>query len=287
MPRISYVNGQYVPHADAWVHVEDRGYQFADGVYEVIAVIDGVLIDKAAHIDRLGRSLDALAMNWPVARAALRLIIDQVVRRNRVRNGKVYLQVSRGVAPRDFAIPQDGVSSLVVTASALPPFDLEKAGQGIAVITVPDQRWARRDIKTINLLPASLAKQQALDAGVTEAWMVDPDGTVTEGTSCNAWIVTAPGVLVTRQLSSHILGGVTRASLIDLAKAQGVTVEERPFTVDEAKTAREAFNTSSTVMLKPVVRIDGAPVGNGDVGPLTTVLLNAYGEFLTRGGAPS
>lgn len=287
MPRVSYVNGRYVPHADACVHIEDRGYQFADGVYEVIAVIGGRLIDETPHLDRLGRSLGELAMAWPVSRNALKVILRRMVRLNRIVDGKVYLQVTRGVAARDFAFPAHAASALVVTAGAIQPFDPEKSGKGVSVISVPDQRWARRDIKTVGLLPAALGKQKAVEAGAFEAWMVDGDGLVTEGTSSNAWIVTADGTLVTRHADAMILSGVTRGTLIALAGEMGVDFEERAFSLEEAKAAREAFVTSSTAFLRPVVKLDGDAIGDGEPGPLAVRLLAAYAEYMaTRGDRP-
>lgn len=273
-----------MPHAKAGVHIEDRGYQFADGVYEVIAVIAGRMIDETPHLDRLDRSLGEISIDWPMSRAALRIVLRETVRRNRIVDGKVYLQVTRGVAPRDFAFPAHAKPSVVVTASAIAPFDRVKAGKGIAAITLPDQRWARRDIKTVGLFPAAWAKQKAIDAGAGEAWQVDDDGFVTEGTSCNAWIVTADGTLVTRQTGPVILSGITRGTLLVLAAEMGIAFEERPFTVAEAKAAREAFVTSATAFVKPIISIDGVPVGDGKAGALTSRLLDAYGAYMKERG---
>lgn len=287
MPRVSYVNGQYVPHAYASVHIEDRGYQFADGVYEVIAVIDGRLIDETPHLDRLDRSLRELSMAWPVSRRALKMILRRMVRLNRIVDGKIYLQVTRGVAARDFAFPDHADSALVITAGAIAPFDPSISSKGVAVISVPDQRWARRDIKSIGLLPAALGKQKAVEAGAFEAWMVDDEGFVTEGTSSNAWIVTSDGVLVTRHANSMILSGVTRGTVIQLAAEAGFQFEERPFTIDEAKIAREAFVTSSTAFMRPVVQLDGVEIGGGMPGDLTIRLLHLYADYMkNRGDRP-
>ncbi|HYD64739.1 D-amino-acid transaminase [Azospirillum sp.] len=277
MARWAYVNGRYVPHTLAAVHVEDRGYQFADGVYEVVTLLDGRFADLDGHMARLDRSLKELRIAWPVAPRVLDFVVRELVRRNGVRNGSVYLQVTRGVAPRDFRFPDDTPSSLVVTTRRVQQW--AKPGQlsdGVAVITIPDIRWARRDIKTVALLPQALGKQQAAEAGAYEAWMVDPDGTVTEGTSANAWIVTPAGVLVTREASPRILNGVTRLSLLRLARERGVPVEERPFTVAEALDAREAFLSSAGTFAMPVTRIDGRAVGDGKPGALTMALRQAY-----------
>jgi len=278
MPRIAYVNGRYVPHRQACVHVEDRGYQFADGVYEVCEVTRGLIIDQTRHLDRLDRSLRELRIAWPLSRSALTVIMREVIRRNHVRNGLVYLQVTRGVAPRDHVFPGPGTRpALVVTARKT---DLEalarRAEAGIKVITVPENRWERVDIKSVGLLPNALAKQKAKEAGAQEAWFVDPDGTVKEGASTNAWIVTADGTLVTRQAEFGILRGITRTTVIDVAARLGVRVEERCFTVDEAKAAREAFITSATTVVMPVVSIDGHTVANGHPGSVALALRAAF-----------
>ncbi len=280
MPRISYVNGRYMPHRLAAVHIEDRAYQFADGVYEVIAVREGRLVDEEAHLARLDRSLGELAMAQPMARSSLRHVIREVIRRNRVRDGMVYLQVSRGVAPRDHAFPQRARPALVVNARAYkgPPAALQD--KGCTVVTVPDIRWKRCDIKTTSLLPNVLAKQAARDAGGYEAVMVDADGFVTEGSSTNFWIVTGKGVLVTRAPDTAILNGVTRRAVIDLARDAGLRFEERPFTVREAKAAKEAFLTSTTAFVLPVVAIDGAPLGDGRPGIFTRRLLADYRDHV-------
>jgi D-alanine transaminase len=272
--RIAYVNGRYLPHAHATVHIEDRGYQLADGVYEVCEVRGGVLIDERRHLARLHRSLDALAIAPPMGDAALGIVLRETVRRNRVRDGMVYLQVTRGVARRDHAFPDPPVKpALVVTARSIDPAKGEaSAATGIAVVTMPDIRWGRVDIKTVALTPNVLAKQAARAAGSREAWLVDADGFVTEGASTNAWIVTAAGELVTRRADHHILGGVTRLTLMDLARTERLAVVERPFTVAEAKAAREAFITAATTLVMPVVTIDGAPVGDGRPGPLAARL---------------
>lgn len=277
MSRIAYVNGLYGPHSEASVHVEDRGYQFADGVYEVCGVRRGRLIDEALHMERLKRSLRELRIDWPVSPSALPHILRQVIARNRLRDGMVYLQITRGVAPRDHAFPVNTPSSLVVTARRFNTARMQKSiTQGVSVVTMPDQRWARRDIKSISLLPNILAKQAAREAGAYEAWLVDADGFVTEGSSTNAWIVDDAGRIITRPLGNDILSGVTRLELLAAAKAEGLEVVERPFSVAEALRAREAFISASTAILIPVTRIDGAVIGNGAPGSIALRLRAAY-----------
>ena len=287
MPRLAYVNGRYLPHTQARVHGEDRGYQFADGVYEVVTIIDGRFADLDGHMVRLGRSLGELSIGWPVSRPVLEMIIRELVRRNGVDNGLVYLQVTRGVAPRDFKFPEPKVKpALVVTtrkvARFATPAQLEN---GVGVLTIPDIRWLRRDIKTVGLLAQALGKQKAAEAGCYEAWMVDADGLVTEGCSANAWIVTPDGTLVTRQPDHMILNGITRLSLLRLAGELGLAVEIRPFTVAEAYGAREAFVSSATTFALPVTRIDGRAIGDGKPGPISLRLRAAY--FAAVAGAAS
>lgn len=283
MSRVAYVNGQYVPHGNARVHVEDRGYQFSDGVYEVIAIHEGGLVDEQGHLQRLDYSLSELAIGWPLSQSALRVVLREVVRRNRIRNGIVYLQITRGVAMRDHAFPAAHTqSSLVVTARRMKPLDVETAAKGASVITIPDIRWKRRDIKTVSLLPNVLGKQKAREAGAYEAWMVDEDGVVNEGTSSNAWIVTAAGELVTRHADHAILNGITRRAVLEIARERGLTFVERPFTVDEAKKAREAFVTSTTSFVRPVTKIDDHPVADGKVGTLGMQLLAYYVEHVAN-----
>ncbi|MEM5500913.1 D-amino-acid transaminase [Ahrensia kielensis] len=274
MSRIAYVNGCYVPHNQAAVHIEDRGYQFADGVYEVCEIADGYIIDMTRHLGRLNRSLSELQMAWPVDKKAFVRIVKEVVIRNRVRNGLVYIQVSRGVAKRDHVFPSASVkSALVITARRSDPAQADaKAQTGVGVITVPENRWDRVDIKTVGLLPNVLAKQKAKEQGAAEAWFVDEDGMVKEGGSTNAWIVTQDGTLVTRPADHGILRGITRTTAIDAAEKLGLKVEERHFSVDEAKNAREAFITAATTILIPVVSIDGDSVANGHAGSITEQL---------------
>jgi D-alanine transaminase len=276
--RVAYVNGAFVRHADAAVHIEDRGYQLADGVYEVWAVFDGRLIDAAGHYTRLARSLDELRIAWPVSKAALPLLLSETLRRNRIRDGLVYLQITRGVASRDHPFPNPPVApSLVLTAKRVDVDAAEaRAASGVAVITTPENRWGRCDIKTIGLLPNVLAKQKAREAGAYEAWFVDDMGFVTEGASTNAWIVDADGVLRTRSIQANILRGVTRATLLGVASVEGLEVEQRGFSVEDVKNAREAFITGAGTLVMPVVSIDGHPIGGGIPGPVAKRLRRLY-----------
>src|SRR5206468_1745417 len=243
MSRIAYVSGQYLPHRQAAVHIEDRGYQFADGVYEVIAVVNGHLVDEAPHLARLHRSLSELRIPAPMDDAALKVVIRETVRRNRVDTGIVYIQVTRGAAPREHAFPKAMKPALVVTSRRTKPPDPRLGQDGIAVITIPDIRWQRCDIKSVALVANVLGKQAAREKGAYEAWQVDHAGQVTEGTSTNAWIVTADDTVVTRAADSAILNGVTRLAILDIIRREGYRLVERPFTVAEAKAAREAFLT--------------------------------------------
>jgi D-alanine transaminase len=286
MPRIAYVNGRYVVHAEASVHIEDRGYQFADGVYEVCEVARGYIVDMPRHLARLKRSLKELSIAWPVSEGVLPMLLREVVRRNHVVNGLVYLQVTRGVASRDFVFPANARSALVITArKADPAAQAKRAETGIKVITVAENRWDRVDIKSTGLLPNVLAKQKAKEAGAQEAWFVDADGSVKEGGSSNAWIVTRDGVLVTRPAEHGILRGITRTTLFDVAAKLGLKVEERSFSVAEAKAAREAFISSATTIAMPVVEIDGAPVANGHPGSMTLSLRQAFFDIAEKSPA--
>lgn len=280
MSRIAYVNGSYLPHGSAAVHIEDRGYQFADGVYEVCEVKGGRLVDETRHLNRLERSLNELKIASPMSRGALGVVLRETVRRNRVREGLVYMQVTRGVARRDHAFPKPGTPpALVITAKSV---DMAKgeanAAKGVKVITLPDNRWERVDIKSVGLLPNCLAKQAAREAGAYEAWLVDKDGFVTEGSSTNAWIVTKDGVLVTRYADNGILKGITRTTLFDLCAREGIRIEERQFSVAEAQEARECFLTSATTIVMPIVAIDGRPIGNGAPGSIATGLRSKFHE---------
>jgi D-alanine transaminase len=285
MSRIAYVNGRYGPLRDAKVHVEDRGYQFADAVYEVCEVRGGKLIDERRHIERLKRSLGELRIALPMSVAALGVILREVVSRNRIGYGLVYLQIGRGVAKRDHAFPSPAVTpSVVVTAR---PLNLARsealAKTGIAVVSVSDNRWGRVDIKTVGLLPNVLARQAAIDQGARDAWLIDKDGAVTEASSANAWIVTQSGKLVTRRADHAILRGITRTVVFDQVKGQGLAIEERSFTLDEAFAAREAFITSATQTVMPVVKIDGRTIGDGKPGPIATALRQQFYRYAEAG----
>lgn len=280
MGRIAYVNGRFVPHAEAFVHIEDRGYQLADAVYEVWALFGGKLADPEGHFARLERSLSELRIDMPMSRTALTMVLREAVRRNRVREGLVYLQVSRGVAPRDHAFPTVPVRpAVVITVSRVDREATEaRAARGVGVVTTPENRWGRCDIKTVGLLPNALAKQKAREVGAVEAWFVDDLGLVTEGASSNAWILDQEGILRTRDTNANILRGVTRLSLMDVAREIGLKVEERPFTPDEARAAKEAFITGAGSLVLPVVSVDGKPVGDGTPGPVASKLRRLYIE---------
>lgn len=278
MSRVAYVNGVYHPHSQAVVHVEDRGFQFADGVYEVWSVIDGALADYEGHMERLYRSLSELRIDPPMSRQSLTQVLRETLRRNRVRNGIVYLQITRGTARRDHPFPPPGTPPSVVVTSKSMNFDVleAKAAKGITVLTQPDNRWGRCDIKTVGLLPNVLAKQAALDSGAGDAWLVDEMGLVTEGTSNNAWIVDKNGALRTRDIQANILRGITRQTLMQIVAEEGLSVDERPFSVEDAKEAREAFVTSASAFVLPVVGIDGTRIGDGKPGPLARRLRELY-----------
>ncbi|WP_037493247.1 D-amino-acid transaminase [Sneathiella glossodoripedis] len=283
MSRIAYVNGQYVPHQEAAVHIEDRGYQFADGVYEVIPIVANKLIGEEGHLDRLWRSLDELQIDAPMKRKPLQLVMRELLRQNGIETGLIYLQVTRGVAPRDHPFPKDAVPSLVMTAKRTSLAKAEaKAEEGVAVITVPDIRWARRDIKSVSLLPNVLAKQKAVEEGAYEAFQVDDDGFITEGSSTNAWIVLQDGTLVTRPASNDILSGITRADLLKLLENKDFKVELRPFSVDELLNAREVFLTSSSSYVQPVVQVDGKSIGNGKPGSISNELRAVFKDYMNN-----
>jgi D-alanine transaminase len=278
MGRVAYVNGRFVRHADAAVHIEDRGFQFADGVYEVWAVFGGHLADAAGHFVRLRRSLSELRITPPMTDAALKIVLGEALRRNRVSDGLVYLQINRGVAKRDHPFPDPPVApSVIITAKSVNLAAGEaRAARGVGVISVDENRWGRCDIKTVGLLPNVLAKQAAKEADAVEAWFVDSLGLVTEGASSNAWIVDADGVLRTRDVQANILRGVTRASAVRLIAELGLSLDERAFTIAEAKSAREAFITGAGSLVLPVVRIDGTIVGDGAPGPVAKRLRELY-----------
>lgn len=278
MSRVAYVNGAYRPLASASVSIEDRGFQFADAVYEVWAVRDGRLLDVEGHVTRLRRSSGEIGMLVPMTDAALLAVVNETVRRNRVRDGLAYLQISRGAAPRDHAFPNPPTrQSVIVTAKSADMKAMEaRARAGIAVVSAPDLRWRRCDIKSVSLLPNVLAKQAAREAGAFEAWLVDEAGQVTEGTSSNAWIVDGDGRLRTPPLSANILAGVTRATLIRLAGELQIPLIEQAFTVAEAHAAREAFISSASAGALAVISIDGIKIGAGAPGPIVRRLRDAY-----------
>lgn len=285
MPRYAYVNGRFVLHGQAAVHIEDRGYQFADGVYEVIPVHRGGVVDEAPHLDRLAYSLGELRIAMPVARAPMRLIARELMRRNELTNGFLYIQVTRGVAPRAHPFPKPAPRpALVMTTRQMAVPSEDAIERGISVVSTPDQRWARCDIKSISLLPNVLAKELAANWGGAEAWQLDGEGYVTEAAASNAWIVTHDGAVVTRQVDTDILSGITRLSLQRVIEATGHRLEIRPFTLDEAYNAREAFITASTQYVMPVTRIDDRIIGNGRAGLLTTELRRAYTEHVAEQG---
>ncbi|MGO4565634.1 D-amino-acid transaminase [Rhizobium sp. 2YAF20] len=284
MPRIAYVNGRYLAHADAMVHVEDRGYQFADGVYEVCEVRHGLIVDLTRHLNRLDRSLAELRIARPMTRAALVVVICQTLRRNRVRNGMFYLQVTRGVARRDHVFPADGTpSSIVVTAKSTDQSAIaRKNAFGIKAITVRDNRWDRVDIKSVGLLPNALARQQAKEAGAQEAIYVDHNGMVKEGAATNVWIVDADGKLVTRPAEHGILRGITRTTLIDIAAKLGLPLEERFFSVEEMMASREVFVTAATSICFPIVSIDGQAIANGHPGSVSQKIREAFFDIAEK-----
>ena len=279
MSRIAYVDGVYQPLDMPGIYVEDRGYQFADGVYEVCAVHNSRLVDEEAHLDRLQHSLAELGITAPMSRAAMKIVVRETMSRNRIRNGIVYIQVTRGVASRDHNYPAGLKPVLVVTARHTDPARRASVlRDGISVVTVPDQRWARCDIKSISLLPNVLARQTAKDKGVQEAWQVDADGMVTEGAATNAWIVDKAGVLRTRPADGGILNGIVRQTIIGLLDELDLKFEERAFSVEEAMSARECFSTASTLAVFPVISIDGNHIGDGKPGAVAKKITNQYDQ---------
>jgi len=276
--RTAYVNGRYVPHGHAGVHIEDRGLQFGDAIYEVVGVASGHFLDEEEHLDRLERSVREIGMAMPMDRNALKLVVREMARRNGVRDGLIYLQVTRGAVRRDHAVPRNALRpTLIVTARRLDPLGIkDRQANGVGVHTRPDERWARRDVKSTNLLPNILAKTAARDAGAYEAWLVDDEGYVTEGASTSAWIVDADGKIVTRDLSNAILPGVTRRVILEAAAQGQLAIAERKFTLKEALAAREAFMTAATLGATPIVAIDGRPVGDGKPGPVTRRVQELY-----------
>jgi len=262
------------------VHVEDRGYQFGDGVYEVVSVVKCRLIDLEGHLDRLERSLSELRINWPVKRQVLVILMRQLLVRNGVADGLIYIQVTRGVAPRDHKFPKNVKPSLVMTTKKVVHENSPRFANGVKVVTIPDIRWVRCDIKSTSLLPNCLGKQTAAEAGAYEAWQVNDNGYITEGTSSNAWIISENGELITRAPTSEILNGITRLTILKIATELGVAFTERPFSVEEAKSSREAFTTSATSFVTPVVQIDNTAIGDGVPGALTRKLTEQYHTYI-------
>ena len=284
MSRIAYVNGSYVPQSEAQVNVEDRGYQFADGIYEVVHLYRGRFTDWELHFARLQRSLGEVRIAMPMGRAALERVLAEVARRNRVEDGLLYMQVTRGVAPRDHVFPRAGTPpSLVVTVRRVPPYPKDVDRWTMSVVSRPDERWARRDIKSVGLLPNVLARQAAREQGAGEAILVDGEGMVTEGAATSFWIVDSHGVLRCPPQTNAILPGCTRAALIEQLRAEGIAFEDRAFSLEEARAAREAFITSATSFVKPVVKLDGVAVGDGAVGSVTRRLFALFARHVQGG----
>lgn len=283
MARIVYVNGEYVPEDEAKISIFDRAFLFADAIYEVTAILDGKLVDYDAHMERLHRSLNELDMAQPATDAEIREMHEQLMERNNLTNGLIYMQITRGVAERDFAYPEaDAPQTMIAFTQEKDLAGSTQARTGIKIITIPDIRWQRRDIKSTGMLAQAMGKQAAKAAGVSDAWMVE-DGYVTEGTSNTAFIVVDGNKLITRPLSNAVLPGITRRTILKLAATGAISVEERPFTVDEAKSADEAFLTSASSFVMPVVEIDGDMIGGGQPGPVTRKLREVYLEEARNG----
>lgn len=280
MARISYVNGRYLHHRDAFVHMEDRGYQFSDGIYEVIAFFNRILVDEEAHMRRLYRSLNELRIPAPMSERALALVMHELIARNDRTDGTIYIQISRGVARRDHPFPKSTRPSVVMAVTGPKAPKSHEVEKGVAVITQPDIRWGRRDIKSVSLLPNVLAKQKATEAGAREAWLLDEKGMISEGAVSNNAIVTAKGEVITHPLGTNILGGITRNTVLTLGRAAGITITERPFSLREALAAKEAFMTSTTSNVLPVVSIDGKKIGAGKPGEVTLQLLKLYYQHI-------
>ena len=282
MSRVAYVNGRYLAHHQAAVHIEDRGYQFGDGVYEVVMVLNGQFVDYDGHIKRLYNSLKSIQIDIPISESALRVVMGRMIRLNHLQHGSIYLQITRGVARRDHKFPAASWPAMVMTAKHLasPPVPSQK---GVAAITLTDERWVRRDIKTIQLLPNCLAKQRAAEAGAFEAILVMPDGTVSEGSSSNVWIVNTAGELVTRTANENILNGITRQSVQKIAQAHQLKMVERNFDVSEMLAAREVFITSATSIVTAVTQIDDRKIADGKIGRISTALREDYLRYATGG----
>lgn len=278
MTRVIYVNGMYQNYDNATIHVEDRGFQFADGVYEVCEVQNRCLVDETRHMNRLQRSLNELSIQMPMSLNAIGHILRETIRRNRVIDGMVYIQITRGVSRRDFIFPSSDVAPSVICFARKVSRRKNDAlaAKGIGVITQPDIRWGRPDIKSISLLPNALARQAAWEEGCKEAWLVDPEGYITEGAASNAWILTQENILQTRSADSGILRGITRSVVIDLLKREGIKYIEKPFMVEDVVNAKEAFSTSASALIMPVVRINGQKIGNGTVGPVTAMIRQQF-----------
>lgn len=281
MPRFVYLNGQYAPHRNASIHAEDRGFLFGDAVYEVIACIHGHLADERGHLDRLERSLNELKMNMPVERETLRFLMRELLRKNKQKNAAIYIQISRGSAPRDFKFPSADTPQTLMMVTYDFDFDGNAAVKnGIKVKTVPDIRWKRRDIKTVLLLPQSMAKQSSVDEGLDDVFMLDQDGFITEASASNAWIVAKDGTLITRPVTYDILKGITRTAIEKLCRDENIKIEERAFTPDEAYESVEAFTTSATALITPVIEIDGHKIGDGKRGAVTKKIYDAYRAYV-------
>jgi D-alanine transaminase len=274
MSDLVYVNGDFVAKKDATISIFDRGFIFGDGVYEVVPVIDGAMVDRAYFLQRLERSLGELRIDWPCSTAEVLRVMNALIERNEIKEGMVYLQVTRGIADREFGFPEQAKPSMVAFATTLDLIDNPAATNGIAVMTTPDLRWKRRDIKSVNLLGQVLAKQDAAQRGGKEGWMIE-DGYITEGVSSSAYIVKG-GAIITRPLSNEILPGIRRRTLLELCQAEGITLELRLFTLEEAVDADEAFISSATTIVHPVISIDGQAIATGKPGPITQKLRILY-----------
>lgn len=280
MARVAYVNGRYCPHNQATIHIEDRGLQFADSVYEVAYVYKGQLIDAIPHLDRLSYSLGELEIPVPMKQRPLLLVIEEMIRRNNLSTGLIYIQVTRGTAPRDFPYPRQAKPNIMMTARAMAPFDPNQSLKGIKVMSLPDIRWLRRDIKTTALLAASMSKEKALSAGFDDAWLLDGNNLITEGTSNNAWIINQDGSLQTRPPSHDILNGITRRSIMTLAQKKNIPVIEKAFSLDEAYAAQAAFISSASACIKPIVQINDQKIADGQVPAIAQEIANLYHQFL-------
>ena len=288
MTRLAYVNGQFCPHDYAVTHIEDRGYQFSDAVYEVIPILDGRLVDLDGHFKRFWRSLNELEIAPPMSQKALTLLTFDLVRRNAVYNGNIYMQISRGIAPRKHIFPEKSVRPVLVMVTNQIDHKLDGGiAPPVKVKTVPDIRWQRRDIKTVSLLANCLANEQADRVGAYEAWQIDEKGYITEGSHSNAWIVNKNKCVISRNATHHILNGITRLSLLNVIEKIGFSVEDRAFTLDEAYNAEEAFATSSGAFVKPVCQIDDIVLNDGKIGTITHELFNHYRDYCKSDSHPS